>query len=146
MYQFFILSRIENGIFIYHNVDDTTINDRGVSYFIYHVLKNNNIIHSDDVNIFIYEHNLVNKTFDLITLQSKNKGELEEFDKENLENIFYEIIENIGNHVNSNINSENNNNMLVVSYENNNFTTLFKPFVLNLDEKIVIDTIEYIAL
>jgi galactose-1-phosphate uridylyltransferase len=175
MNDYFILSRIENGIFIYHNVycnneattneldtpkdtldtpkdtldtpKDTldtptnkTENDKGITYFLYHVLKNNNIIDSEDVNVLIYEHNIVKNTCDLIILQDKNKSELEEFDKENLETIFYDIIKNI-----ESINA-NSNNMLSVSYSNNNYNTSFKPFNCNFDGKIVIDTIEYIAL
>jgi hypothetical protein len=162
MYDFFILSRIENGIFVYHNVDydgDKTLdlskdpsedaskdkvdlpkNDKGITYFLYHVLKNNNIVDSEDVNVLIYEHNIVKNTCDLIILQDKNKSELEEFDKENLESIFYDIIKNIETI------KVNSNNMLSVSYSNNNYNTSFKPFNCNFDGKIVIDTIEYIAL
>jgi hypothetical protein len=140
MYDFFILSRIENGIFVYHNIDDAISHDKGISYFLYNVLKNINIIDNDEVNIFIYEHNFIKKTCELIILQNKNKGDLEDFDKENLENIFNEIIKNI------NSSNDSTNNMFVVSYENKNFTTSFAPFTFNSEEPIVLDTIEYIAI
>jgi len=137
MQDYFLLSRIDNGIFVYHNIIDTTSDDKGISYFIYHVLKSNNIIDNDNVNVFIYEHDIIKKTCDLIILQNKEKGELEEFDKENLENIFNEIIENIVN---------NNNNTVTISYDNNNYTTTYKEFTFNKDDKLVLDTIEYIAM
>jgi hypothetical protein len=182
MNDYFILSRIENGIFIYHSVDcnsevtnndldtpkdtvdtpkdtvdtpkdtvdtpkdtlDTptnkTENDKEISYFLYNVLKNNNIVDNVDVNVFIYDHNILKKTCDLIIIQDNKKGELEDFDKENLETIFNDILKNI-----ENIN-KNNNNMLVVTYSNNNYKTTLKPFNYNLDVKIVIDTIEYVSL
>lgn len=140
MYEFFILSRIDNGIFVYHNIDGNISNDKGISYFIYNVLKNNNIIDNDDINVFIYEHNAEKNNCNLIIIQNKNKGDLEDFDKENLENVFNEIIENISKA------EDTPNSMLSVCYENNNFITSFKPFIFNLDDKIILDTIEYIAL
>jgi hypothetical protein len=136
MKDYFILSCIENGIFVYHNIEDSEQHDKGISYFIYHVLRNNNFIKNDDMNVFIYEHNIVKKTCDLIILQNTQKSELEDFDKENLENTINEIIEKVGN----------NSDMLTVSFNNNNFSTSLKPFVYDLHNKLIIDTIEYIAI
>ena len=135
MHDYLLLSRIKNGIFVYHSISDTTSYDKGISYFVYHVLKNNNIIDNDDVNVFIYEHDITKKTWDLIIIQNKEKGDLEEFDKENLENIFNEITENV----------LKNNDTLVVSY-NDNYTIAYKTFFLDNHDKIILDTIEYIAL
>jgi hypothetical protein len=136
MKDYFILSCIDNGIFVYYNIEDAEQHDKGISYFIYHVLRNNNLIKNDDMNVFIYEHNIVKKTCDLIILQNTKKSELEDFDKENLENIMNEIIEKVGN----------NSDMFTVSFNNNNFTTSLKPFVYDICNKLTIDTIEYIAI
>jgi len=136
MHDYLLLSRIENGIFVYHSISDVTSYDKGISYFIYHVLKNNNMINNENENVFIYEHDTSKKTWDLIIIQNKEKGDLEEFDKNNLESIFNEITENV----------LKNNDTFVISYNNDNYTTSYKPFILDNQDKIILDTIEYIAL
>ena len=136
MRDYLLLSRIENGIFVYHSVIDVTSYDKGISYFVYHVLKKNNIINNENVNVFIYEHDKTKKTWDLIIIQNKEKGELEDFDKDNLQSILNEINENV----------IKNNETLVISYNNGDYTIGYKPFILDIEDKIILDTIEYIAL
>jgi|LakMenEpi03Aug12_release.lakeMendotaPanAssembly.Ray.scaffolds.fasta_scaffold349316_1 hypothetical protein len=136
MQDYLLLSRIENGIFVYHSISDTTSYDKGVSYFVYHILKNNNMIDNDNVNLFIYDHDITKKTWELIIIQNKEKGDLEEFDKDNLESIFNEITNNV----------LKNNQTLVIAYNNDNYTIGYKPFILDNEDKIILDTIEYIAL
>jgi hypothetical protein len=137
MQDYLLLSRIENGIFVYHSVSDATSYDKGITYFLYHILKNNNIINNENVNVFIYDHDTIKKTWNLIIIQNKEKGELEDFDKDNLQSILNEINEYV----------IKNNDTLVISYNNNdNYTIGYKPFILDIEDKIILDTIEYIAL
>lgn len=135
MKDYYILSGIDNGIFVYHNVEDKSTHDKNISYLVYNVLRNINIVKNEEMNVFIYEHNLLDNTCDLIIIQNKNKNEFEDFDKDNLENIFGELSELIFN-----------NNVLTVQLDNSNYKTSLKSFNYNKENKLVIENIEYMAI
>lgn len=134
MKQYYILSGIDNGIFVYHNVENKFTHDKNVSYLIYNVLKAINIVKNDDMNVFIYEHNPADKSCDLIIIQNKNKDELEDFDKDNLEDIFEQINKYVIN-----------NEILTIELDNDNYKTSIKSYTYNKHDKLVIDKIEYIV-
>lgn len=135
MKQYYILSGIDNGIFVYHNVEDKSTHDKNVSYLVYNVLRDINIVKNDDMNVFIYEHDLTDKSCDLIIIQNKNKHEFEDFDKDNLENIFAQLTVHLIN-----------NDILTIELDNNNYKTSLKSFNYNTLDKLIIESLEYMVI
>lgn len=137
MQDFYIINRVQNGIFVYFNIMDEPT-DRGPFYFLYNILKSIDIISSENDNLFIYEHKTTDndEVWNLIAIQSKEKEELEQFDKENLENVFIESIANINK----------DDDSLVIQYNDNNYTSQFKKINFENIKKISLESIEHIII
>jgi hypothetical protein len=137
MQDFYIINRVQNGIFVYFNITDEPT-DKGPFYFLYNILKSIHIISSEDDNLFIYEHKTSenNEVWNLIAIQSKEKEELEQFDKDNLENVFIESIANINK----------DDDSLVIQYNDNNYTSHFKKINFENIKNISLESIEHIII
>ena len=137
MQDFYIINRVQNGIFVYFNINNEP-GDKGPFYFLYNILKSINIISSIDDNLFIYEHktNDNNDIWNLIAIQSKEKEELEHFDKDNLESVFFDSITNINK----------DDDSLVIQYNDNNYTSHFKKINFENIKNISLQSIEHIII